>query len=164
MDNSPASIECLCGSGSPYGECCGPLHQGASQARTAEQLMRSRYCAYVIRDAAYLSQTWDATTRPANIDFSKEEVKWTGLEIVNPKKGAATERKGIVEFKAHYLSNGQENVMREISRFRKIENRWVYLDGVVKSIGKIGEQTNSGRNAPCPCGSGKKAKRCCGTV
>lgn len=124
--------------------------------------MRSRFCAYARRDIAYLSETWDKTTRPKSIDLSKENVDWTRLEIVNRKKGTANDRKGLVEFKAYYELDGQEHVMREISRFRKIDNRWVYLDGAVKSIGKVGQQTNLGRNAPCPCGSGKKAKRCCG--
>jgi len=32
----------------------------------------------------------------------------------------------------------------------------------VESIGKVGLQTNQGKNALCSCGSGKKYKRCCG--
>ena len=34
------------GSGSAYETCCGPLHVGARQAETPEELMRSRYSAY----------------------------------------------------------------------------------------------------------------------
>jgi len=67
-----------------------------------------------------------------------------------------------VEFKAYYLEDGEEHVMNEISSFTKINNRWFYLDGVVKSIGRVGLETNQGKNAPCSCGSGKKFKRCCG--
>jgi SEC-C motif-containing protein len=52
--------------------------------------------------------------------------------------------------------------MNEISRFTKINGHWFYLDGVIKSIGKVGMQTNQGKNAQCSCGSGKKFKRCCG--
>jgi len=123
--------------------------------------MRSRFTAYALRNVDYLLDTWDKTTRPAKIDFSKETVDWTQLEIISRKKGEASDKKGIVEFKAYYDSDGKQHVMREISRFRKSDKLWVYLDGKVRSIAKVGEKTNQGRNAPCPCGSGKKAKRCC---
>ncbi len=52
--------------------------------------------------------------------------------------------------------------MTEISRFVKKADRWLYLDGVVKSVTKANQPSNQGKNAPCSCGSGKKFKRCCG--
>ena len=39
---------CPCGSGTTYDACCGRLHRGAEQAATPEELMRSRYAAYVV--------------------------------------------------------------------------------------------------------------------
>jgi len=33
-----------------------------------------------------------------------------------------------------------------------------------KSLSDLGKATKVGRNEPCPCGSGKKYKRCCGKV
>ncbi|MGZ4607464.1 MAG: YchJ family protein, partial [Blastococcus sp.] len=45
---------CPCGTGLPYDECCGPLHDGTSAAATAEQLMRSRYAAFAVGDTGYL--------------------------------------------------------------------------------------------------------------
>lgn len=124
--------------------------------------MRSRYTAYALHNADYLMATWDATVRPKAIDFSRENIDWQRLEIMAVKKGGLKDSKGMVEFKAFYLEDGEEHVMHEISRFTKINGRWFYLNGVVKSIGKPGRQTNQGKNAPCPCGSGKKFKRCCG--
>ena len=124
--------------------------------------MRSRFTAYAMHNAAYLRNTWYDNTRPADIDFSKDDVDWYQLEIVKKKKGGISDSKGLVEFKAYYRHNGKEHVMNELSRFRKVDGRWYYQDGVVKSIGKIGENTHWGRNAPCHCGSGKKFKRCCG--
>lgn len=41
---------CPCGTGLPYGQCCRRFHVGA-QAPTAETLMRSRFTAFVTRDA-----------------------------------------------------------------------------------------------------------------
>jgi SEC-C motif-containing protein len=124
--------------------------------------MRSRYAAYVLRDVPYLLETWDVTKRPAAIDFSKENITWLRLEIVDTKKGSYADNKGIVTFKAFYQQDDIECVMNEISRFTKINGRWFYLDGVIKSMGAIILQTNQGKNAACTCGSGKKFKRCCG--
>jgi len=155
---------CLCGSGIEYSQCCGPFHFGEKTPLTAEALMRSRFTAYTMHNAAYLQDTWDATVRPELIDFSREKIEWQRLEIGKTKKGGVKDSKGVVEFKAYYLEDGEEYVMNEISSFTKINNRWFYLDGVVKSIGRVGLQANQGKNAPCSCGSGKKFKRCCGAV
>jgi SEC-C motif-containing protein len=124
--------------------------------------MRSRYTAYVLRNAAYLQETWDATKRPEKIDFSREKIDWLRLEITDIKKGGIKVSKGVVAFKAFYKQDGEEHVMNEVSRFTKINGRWFYLDGVIKSMGKVDMQTNQGKNALCACGSGKKFKRCCG--
>lgn len=42
--------------------------------------------------------------------------------------------------------------LHERSRFLKIDDCWFYIDGV---------QPKVGRNDPCPCGSGRKYKKCC---
>jgi len=52
----------------------------------------------------------------------------------------------VVAFKAFYSQDGEEHVMNEISRFTKINGRWFYLDGVIKSMGKVDLQTNQGKN------------------
>lgn len=63
-----------------------------------------------------------------------------GGEVSNPLM-----RKLIVDY-------GQDAV---VSAFRKMEES---LDG--QTVRREG--TKVGRNAPCPCGSGKKHKKCCG--
>ncbi len=153
---------CLCGSTLTYLSCCKPYHYGEKWPATAEQLMRSRFTAYALRNSDYLQATWASSKRPAQIDFSKETVEWLRLEIVSVKKGGLKDDKGVVEFKAFYVLDGHEAVMNEISRFKKVAHRWFYLDGVVKSIGQVNQPLAQGKNAPCTCGSGKKFKRCCG--
>jgi SEC-C motif-containing protein len=155
-------ILCLCGSGIEYQQCCGSFHSGDKIPATAEALMRSRYTAYVLRNADYLQETWDATRRPEKIDFSREKIGWLRLEVTDTKNGGIKDSKGVVVFKAFFMQDGEEHVMNEISRFTKINGRWFYLDGVIKSMGKVGLQSNQGKNAQCSCGSGKKFKRCCG--
>jgi SEC-C motif-containing protein len=162
MNNKIDELQCLCGSQVKYNSCCQPYHDDTNRPDTAEQLMRSRFTAYAMRNTDYLLKTWDTSKRPDEIDFSKEGVVWTKLEIVSTKKGKATDSKGLVEFKAYYESDNEEYVMKEMSRFKKQVGQWLYLDGLVSSVGKVGQQTNQGKNAPCSCGSGKKFKRCCG--
>jgi len=59
MSKSKQSIPkaCPCDSGKAYKQCCHPLHEG-SPAANAEQLMRSRYTAYVLMLEEYLLQTF----------------------------------------------------------------------------------------------------------
>ena len=45
---------CPCGSAKPYADCCRPLIAGERLAETAEQLMRSRYTAYVKKELGWL--------------------------------------------------------------------------------------------------------------
>ena len=70
-----ANRRCPCGTGLPYDECCGPLHAGATPAATAEQLMRSRYSAFAVGDAAYLLATWHPSTRPPALELDPG-VRW----------------------------------------------------------------------------------------
>ena len=46
--------KCPCGSELSYAECCEPVIKGEKAAETAEQLMRSRYSAYVKTEIDYL--------------------------------------------------------------------------------------------------------------
>ena len=117
--------------------------------------MRSRYSAYVLRDSAYLRDTWHLSTRPADLDISKDETPWQRLVIADLEKGGENDSEGVVEFAA-YFQGGQ---LHERSRFIKEGGNWFYLDGEMLPPLK---QEKPGRNAPCPCGSGKKYKRCCG--
>ena len=156
------SVKCLCGSDDLYSSCCQPFHLNVRKPLTAELTMRSRFTAYAMKNEDYLLKTWDEITRPAEVNFAKETAEWIRLEIVKTKKGAEKDTKGVVEFKAYYIQDNEEYVMSEISRFKKTAGRWLYLDGIVKSVIKAGQDTNQGKNAPCSCGSGKKYKRCCG--
>ncbi|MQY06876.1 YchJ family protein [Actinomadura macrotermitis] len=122
----PKTKPCPCGLPRTYQECCGRLHRGEAAATTAEQLMRSRYSAYVVRDARYLLASWHPSTRPPRIDFDPG-LAWEGLTIVRTVDGTPFNRTGVVEFRARH--NGGE--LHEISRFARVDGAWVYLDGDV---------------------------------
>ncbi|MFB8001095.1 YchJ family protein [Nocardia sp. NPDC056000] len=127
----PAPADCPCGLPASYADCCGRLHRGEAAATTAEQLMRSRYSAFAVRDEAYLLRSWDPETRPADVDFDPG-LRWERLEILATTGGGPFHAEATVEFRAHYRSGGAAGEMREHSRFRRDGGAWVYLDGDVE--------------------------------
>ncbi len=111
-----------------YAQCCGRFIGAweATPAPTAETLMRSRYSAFVLQDAAYLLATWHASTRPASLDF-EPSAKWLGLEVrAHQATGADTAE---VEFVARYRLEGRAVRLHERSRFVREDGRWSYVDG-----------------------------------
>jgi SEC-C motif-containing protein len=100
------------------------LHQGQA-AQTAEQLMRSRYSAFVLNLHEYLLKTWHVSTRPATLD-DEEPVRWLGLKI----KDTLTEPlHAEVEFIARYKIGGRAWKLHERSRFVFEDGVWYYVDG-----------------------------------
>jgi SEC-C motif-containing protein len=124
---------CPCNSNKPYSTCCEPLLAGDKNAITAENLMRSRYTAYVQRDVKYLLKTWHPSTRPANIDPATIS-EWYGLHIVNTEEGGEIDDEGVVEFKATSLSQKKIWRRHEISRFVKEDGQWFYIDGEIQEM------------------------------
>lgn len=156
---------CPCCSQLAYDACCGPLISGAARAETAEQLMRSRYSAYVKGEMGYLFETTHPDGRKGyDHDGTKEwseNSEWQKLEILAVRGGAAGDQVGEVEFKAYYEGKGAQHIHHEVGVFRKLEDVWFFTDG--KIVGNVPiRSTKVGRNEPCTCGSGKKYKKCCG--
>lgn len=155
---------CHCGRELTFQDCCGAIHKGKQIAETAEDLMRSRYSAFVEADVDYILATYAKETCPLNereeiLEWAKS-VEWIGLEIINTKAGQEDQSEGFVEFKAHFKENGNINVLHENSFFRKETEKWVYVSGEYPKQQKA--RKLPGRNEVCFCGSGKKFKKCCG--
>ncbi len=122
---------CPCGSARPRTACCGPLLDGDRTARTAEELMRSRYTAFALGDAGYLVRTWHPRTRPADLDsLERHRRRWTGLRVLRAEAGGPQDAEGLVEFEADYLDGGRRGAQHEVSRFVRRGGRWVYLEAV----------------------------------
>lgn len=144
-----------------------PFIRGKALPGTAAELMASRYVAYTLGEIDYLLATHDPKTRnqvdrAATEDWAKG-AEWLGLEILSIEAGGETDQRGVVEFIARYKRNGNDHVHRERSDFRRIDGRWFFVDGKPVSdapVRRVGPKI--GRNDPCPCGSGKKHKKCCG--
>lgn len=117
---------CPCGSGASYDGCCGPLVRNERQATGVEELMRSRYSAYVVGANDHLFRTWHPRTRPEDLE-PDAALAWTRLEVLDVEQHEAT---GIVEFRAHWSVRGQDGALHERSRFEVRAGRWVYVEAV----------------------------------
>jgi SEC-C motif domain protein len=128
----PAKVPsvCPCCSGKDYAECCGPLHAGESRATSAEQLMRSRFSAFAVGDAAYLLRSWHSSTRPARLSLDRD-TRWTRLEILGARDGGPFHTEGTVDFRAYYREGGgPEQSMQENSSFTREDGAWVYVSAL----------------------------------
>jgi len=123
-----APRRCPCGTGLPYADCCGRLHDGSATATTAEQLMRSRYSAFAVGDPAYLLATWHPSTRPPSLELDPT-VRWTGLDVLATSDGGLLAAEGTVEFRAWYRHEGETGSQHEVSRFERVDGAWRYLEG-----------------------------------
>ena len=131
MSKKKQSSGCPCGLSATFQQCCGRYIDGGALAPTAESLMRSRYAAYTMNNGEYLLASWHQSTRPAELDLSREErfVKWLSLDVLSTQAGGEHDDAGVVEFVARYKVNGRAQRLHEISRFRKEEGHWFYVDG-----------------------------------
>ena len=158
---------CPCKSGKTFGECCGPIIAGTAKAETAEALMRARYSSYATGDVGFLKTSM---VEEAQADFDEasskawsEAARWHGLEIISTEKGGPADDEGVVEFRALYTANGEFCNHHEVATFVKDRSGWKFEDGdLVGETPTVREEPKVGRNDPCPCGSGKKYKKCCG--
>lgn len=154
---------CPCGSTRVFDECCGPIIAGAP-APTAEALMRSRYTAFANRTLDHVECTHAPEVRDdfnrAEAERLAEECEWQSLEI-----SRATETGDIaeIEFVMRFRREQQNRTQAATSHFRRDDGQWLYVSSNLKP--QITQRvTKVGRNDPCPCNSGKKAKKCCGTT
>jgi SEC-C motif-containing protein len=162
-------MSCTCGAPGEFATCCGPILAGERLARTAEELMRSRFSAYVRCDAHWLLASLAPSERGGFDRQGAEEwarqAKWDRLEVLRTERGGPGDADGVVEFIARYAIQDQPVEHHEVASFRKEDGRWYFVDGVTPSAVPYRRPSPKvGANDPCPCGSGRKFKKCCGKV
>ncbi len=157
--------QCPCGTGNALADCCGPVLAGARPA-TAEKLMRSRYSAYVLGDIDYLHKTVGGEAalkfNRADLEHSLPDTQWLGLTILDVEGGEKSDSTGVVKFEVAFRQDGRLHKQVERSVFRRFDHAWRYCSGEMKLTSAPLPVLKAGRNDPCPCGSGKKFKKCCG--
>jgi SEC-C motif-containing protein len=124
--------------------------------------MRSRFTAHAIGDYEHLHRTYLPTAHePYIAETGVPDTKWTRLVIhsheTGPKPDTAT-----VDFSAYYRDGASELAMHEKSEFRRIDGQWFFARPLREGPAPVKAAPKVGRNDPCPCGSGKKYKQCCG--
>jgi SEC-C motif domain protein len=129
--------QCPCHSGQTYASCCQSLHLG-EPAISAEQLMRSRYSAYVLKMADYLNMSQHANKESAAKSQDKlspadlHDIKWLGLEILESQTQDLNH--ATVTFKARFRNGKQKTqTLHETSHFVFENGNWLYVDGEIHS-------------------------------
>lgn len=129
--------------------------------------MRARYTAHAIGQFDFLETSVHSRHRePLEKDKMEqwnEAVVWQGMDVHTTTGGGERDETGSVSFTARYSVNGIEQELREDAEFAREDGQWRYVDGTVHGHTPYRrEAPKVGRNDPCPCGSGKKHKKCCG--
>lgn len=156
---------CPCGTQLNFQNCCADFINGHAKPPSALALLRARYVAYTLGNIDYIQATHDPATLnkfDANIARSwADSADWLGLEVLECHNGNEDDMRGTVEFKVHYRQRNKRELHHEISEFVKHDGEWFYQDGRTPIVATQVNSPKIGRNAPCPCGSGKKYKHCC---
>jgi SEC-C motif-containing protein len=160
---------CRCGSNIPNKICCNAIINGTMIASSPEQLMRSRYTAFCLKNVAYLAHTYHDSKRPSDYASSLasriNDTQWVGLKIIQSGVNPNDPKKGFVEFIAYHIDaaasplNVHSNNVKQLhehSHFTKENHEWFYLEGDYLP------PTKFQRNDPCWCNSGQKIKKCHG--
>jgi SEC-C motif-containing protein len=162
-DHKPKrGLPCPCGSGRLFEECCGPILSGQQPAANAEQLMRARFTAHVAHDFKFLHQSHRPTAgTPYVPEEGESAVQWTKL-VVHSHETTDNPDKAFVDFSAYGTESATEKVLHEKAEFLRVNGTWLYSREARLGPAPYKSATPKvGRNDPCPCGSGKKFKKCC---
>lgn len=155
-------MQCPCCSQKTFATCCGPYLDGQA-APTPEALMRSRFTAFSRNDVDYLlaslAKEQQGAFKHDDVRRWNAQTQWLTLEILDTQTAGDC---GQVRFRATFRRAGLTQSLTECSRFLRREGRWYYQDGEHETPDTIHVGVKTGRNASCPCGSGKKFKKCCG--
>ncbi|MGB0894318.1 MAG: YchJ family protein [Parashewanella sp.] len=147
---------CPCNSKKLYRDCCQRLHKQQTIACSPEQLMRSRYCAFVKQEFEYIIDTHAPEfLNGLTVDqLNKPPLpQWLNLDVID---ATMDNEQGTVTFKAWYKIGKKVDVIFEKSNFVRRNDHWFYTNG------EHFETRLPERNEPCICLSGKKFKKCCG--
>ncbi|MFO1518782.1 MAG: YchJ family metal-binding protein [bacterium] len=127
------------------------------------KLLEARYQAYVDGDIDFILESTHPEVRkqhdPKAIEDWSKNAKWGGITVEKEKE---EEKKAFITFSLEYEEQNKHVHHKETAEFRKEDDKWFYWDSTFpkpETVRREGEKV--GRNDPCPCGSGKKYKKCC---
>lgn len=125
--------------------------------------MRARFTAHATGAFEFIHRTYRETARLRYLpEDNATDVEWTRLEIHSQTSGSAPHL-ATVDFSAYGKRQGAEFVHHEKAEFAREGSTWIYTRPLREGPAPIkASAPKPGRNDPCPCGSGKKYKHCCG--
>ena len=126
MTKFSVNDKCPCGSNIKYKKCCQVFHKGKI-ASTSLELMKSRYCAYVLKDVKYIIKTTDIN----NPDYTPDKQSWendlnefcinSDFKSLKILEFVDSDDISYVKFYVELYINNLNNSFTE--------NRWLYLNG-----------------------------------
>jgi SEC-C motif-containing protein len=137
MSAKKKPFACPCGSGIDYRACCRPFHQGGEPADPAA-LVRSRFSAFALGEAAYLWRTlhpdhpFRARPEPdvlRELGRARRELRYRALSVHDVE---LEDRRARVLFTARVFEKGRDRSFVELSRFERTDEGWRYLDGALR--------------------------------
>ncbi|MBU2871266.1 YchJ family metal-binding protein [Colwellia sp. E2M01] len=165
-------MHCPCGSTLLFSQCCQPFITNNDEQKlpsSPEQLMRSRFSAYAIKNGQYIFDTYGKAQQVnltvSDIQSWADECIWVALVIHNT---LSNDTINTVEFSAYYIVDNTLCELREVSNFAVEQDKWRYIDGDININREISKVK---RNELCPCNhyptawsakKEKKFKHCCG--
>lgn len=133
-----------------------------SHSQDPRDLLEARYKAFIEGNIDFICETHHPDTR-GNLDRAALEAwsknsEWLGMKIDREEE---RDGKVFLDFTVRYRQGVETFTQREWAEFRKLEDAWYYFDSEFPKPETLRKTNVVGRNDPCPCGSGKKFKKCC---
>jgi SEC-C motif-containing protein len=129
---------------------------------TPQALLEARYQAFVEANIDFIVSSHHAETRDQldreSLEAWAKDSQWLGLKIEALREEGD---KAFITFTVRYSKDAETVNHREDAEFRRTDGQWFYYDSVFpKPVPVRNSAERVGRNDPCPCGSGKKYKKC----
>ena len=148
VDSVSKYFNCPCSSKALYHKCCKPFHDGIAP-ENAMKLMRSRYAAYALDLPDYII----GTTHPENSNFQTDTDAWredlhkfsklTQFDSLTVHEFVDGDEEAFVTFTAHLRQAGLDNTFKEKSRFKRLDGRWMYIEGEI--LEQVADSTDTPR-------------------
>ncbi len=150
------SQPCPCGSADEYSLCCGRIVSGERVAPDPSHLMRSRYCAFVMKDADYLIKSWHPTCNAAafrdDIIAGFANTGWLGLTIFE-HTGQKQKIQGMLVLSRVFPNKGKTGRLSNVLVLSKKTVSGIILTVPARSWVEM---------IPARAVQAKKFKKCCG--
>lgn len=136
-----AAQTCPCGSGERYRVCCRPFHRNEAEAKDCRTLVRSRFCAYALKEVDYLWKTLhpehpdrkeDETAVKVKLRAGATALKFVRLELLDADERAPGQTSRVL-FTAEIYEKGKPRGLMEASEFRHDGAGWRYFGGETRA-------------------------------